>query len=63
MATLCQGSPLKVTPPEVSTCLHLTHLVAILSSKQLTQKMSLSLGMMKDLPLPPTWVEQTWIDK
>ena len=54
--TLCQGSPLKVTPPELRTFLHFMHLVAILSSKQAMQKMSLSFGMMNDLPFPPTYV-------
>ena len=47
--SLCQGSPLNVTPPVVRTNLHLVHFVAIRSSKQVTQQISLSLGMMKDL--------------
>lgn len=52
--TLCHGSFLKVTPPDVRTFLHLTHLVAILSSKQETQNISFSLGIMKDLL--PTYI-------
>jgi len=34
---LCQGSPLKVTPPVVKTPRHFVHFVATLSSKQGTQ--------------------------